>query len=42
MFFFIFVNIQKAKSTLNLLTKPIFKIYIFYFSYPIVIFFIGK
>ena len=38
----IFVSTQKATYTLNLLTNPICEIYIFYFSYTMVIFFIGK
>ena len=40
--FFIFASIQKATNTLNFLTNRIYKTYIFYFSYPIVIFFFGK
>ena len=40
---FIFVHIQKATNTLNLLTNPIYQIYVFCFSYHIVnLFFIGK
>ena len=37
--FFVFVSIQKAANTFNLLTNPIYEFYIFYFRYPIVIFF---
>ena len=37
--FFIFVNIQKAMDTFNLLTRPVCEFYTFYFSYPIVTFF---
>ena len=36
---FIFVDIQKATNTLNLLTNPICQISMFYFSYLIIIFF---